>query len=182
MDLEHDPGALGTWPHDRALHAYWVEPWLLAGEYPGNASPDVARQRLQLLVDHGIRTFVDLTTPADGLPPYAAVLDEIAQQRSIALTREAHPIPDFGVLDDAGYDAILAAVDRGATRGGVYLHCWGGVGRTGTVVGCHLVRAGVTLDSALTRLTGLRASSRMAHRTSPETTDQVDVLRRRAQR
>ena len=31
----------------------------------------------------------------------------------------------------------------------MYLHCWGGVGRTGTVVGCWLVRHGRTGDEAL---------------------------------
>ena len=31
----------------------------------------------------------------------------------------------------------------------VYVHCWGGIGRTGTVVGCHLVEQGMTADQAL---------------------------------
>ena len=39
------------------------------------------------------------------------------------------------ILDDV--DAALA--DGGA----VYVHCWGGIGRTGTVVGCWLVRHGL---------------------------------------
>ena len=43
-------------------------------------------------------------------------------------------------------DAIDAALDGGKT---VYVHCWGGVGRTGTVVGCWLVRHGKTGDEAL---------------------------------
>lgn len=182
MALEPEPGALDVWPHDAVLHAYWVEPWLLAGEYPGHPRPDVARQRLGLLVDHGIRTFVDLTAPADGLPSYAALLNDVARQRATALTHELHSIPDFGVLDDAGYDTILAAIDRAATRGAVYLHCWGGVGRTGTVVGCHLLRRGLTSDATLERLAGLRSASRMAHRASPETPDQLAVLHRRADR
>ncbi|MBA3406233.1 MAG: dual specificity protein phosphatase family protein [Gemmatimonadaceae bacterium] len=31
----------------------------------------------------------------------------------------------------------------------IYVHCWGGVGRTGTVVGCYIVRHGRTGDDAL---------------------------------
>lgn len=180
MAIEPEAGALDAWPHDGVLHAYWVEPWLLAGEYPGHRQPDVARRRLELLVEHGIRTFVDLTAPADGLPSYARVLDVLAQERATVLTHAVHSIPDFGVLDDAGYDAILAAVDRARGRGAVYVHCWGGVGRTGTVVGCHLLRGGLTSDAALARLAGLRSASRLAHRASPETPEQLEVLRRRA--
>ena len=37
--------------------------------------------------------------------------------------------------------AVLDAIDIALCEGhGVYIHCWGGVGRTGTVVGCWLKR------------------------------------------
>ena len=42
---------------------------LLAGEYPGHPTRRAA-EKIDLLVDAGIRTFVDLTTPADRLDPY----------------------------------------------------------------------------------------------------------------
>ena len=45
------------------------------------------------------------------------------------------PIPDFGVVDDAHLLALVAElkqlVDGGAT---LYVHCYGGHGRTGTVI------------------------------------------------
>ncbi|MSR27507.1 MAG: hypothetical protein EXS06_10930, partial [Planctomycetaceae bacterium] len=43
-----------------------------------------------------------------------------------------------------GYDAILADIDAELAAGRpVYVHCWGGVGRTGTVVGLvHVARRG----------------------------------------
>ena len=46
-------------------------------------------------------------------------------------------------------DAIDAALRDGKT---VYVHCWGGVGRTGTVIGCWLVRHGKTGDEALSQI------------------------------
>ena len=45
-------------------------------------------------------------------------------------------------------DAIDTAMRDGKT---VYLHCWGGVGRTGNVVGCSLVRHGHTGDGSPSR-------------------------------
>jgi len=43
-------------------------------------------------------------------------------------------------------DASLAAGRK------VYLHCFGGIGRTGTAVGCYLVRHGKTGEQALSQL------------------------------
>jgi hypothetical protein len=92
-----------SWPQDDFVHAWWTGPVrLLAGEYPGHPDAGRARHKLDLLVDAGIRTFVDLTTPA------------------------------------------VDTIEQGLTRGAVYVHCWGGVGRTGTVIGCVLADQGST--------------------------------------
>ena len=165
------------WEFDAYVHAYWVEPGrLLAGEYPGHPNAETARRRIDLLADHGIRTFVDLTTPADGLEPYEAVLAAVAADRGIDLVRAPHPIPDLGVVDRAGYDAILATI---TASDGAYVHCWGGVGRTGTVVGCLLVDGGLTAEEALVELAELRAGTGKADRPSPETEVQREVIRDR---
>lgn len=127
------------WPHDDLLHAWWVTPGVLAGEYPGHPDPGRARQKIDLLVDAGIRTFVDLTTPADGLARYSDLVKEVAAARGLDLRHERHGIPDLGVVSDPDYDEILRLIAEAERRGGVYVHCWGGVGRTGTVVGCLLL-------------------------------------------
>ena len=152
------------WPHDEALHAWWVTDRLLAGEYPGNADLRQAVDKLNLLVDAGIRTFVDLTTPADGLAPYDTALSEIASRRELDLRRISFPIPDLGVIDDDAYDDILTAVEDARRVGGVYIHCWGGVGRTGTVIACWLADEVATLDEAMSRLHEVRSGTRKAHR------------------
>lgn len=169
------------WPHDEALHAWWVAERLLAGEYPGDPDPARAAEKLNLLVDAGIRTFVDLTTPADGLQPYEATLAHLASCRRLDLRRIASPIPDLGVVDDDAYDGLLDAISAASRRGGVYVHCWGGVGRTGTVIGCWLGRDGATYDEALRRLRQARAGTRKAHRPCPETAIQRALLERRFQ-
>ncbi len=165
------------------LHAWWVEPGaVLAGEYPGEPDAERAAERIDLLIDHGVRTFVDLTTPTDPLPGYDPHVAAAAQRRQLDLRRVSHPIPDFGVSSDAGYDAILATIDDATGRGAVYVHCWGGIGRTGTVVGCYLIAQGLSFDDAMARLADLRAGTRTAHRRAPEMPAQIDVLRARADR
>ncbi len=80
----------------------------------------------------------------------------------------SHPIPNLGVIDDAGYDAIheriRAEMDAGRM---VYIHCFGGVGRTCTVVRCMPGRttapqwlASPSCGRELARLTALSRSPR----------------------
>ena len=73
-------------------------------------------------------------------------------------------------------DAIDSALGRGRNA---YVHCWGGVGRTGTVVGCWLVRHGRTGDGALAELGELwRSVEKIHHKpVSPETREQREYVR-----
>ena len=52
-------------------------------------------------------------------------------------------------LLQAGIDCFIDLTQRDEGLEPVYVHCWGGIGRTGTVVGCWLVRHGMTGDEAL---------------------------------
>ena len=74
---------------------------------------------------------------------------------------------------------LLDALDADLASGHkVYLHCWGGIGRTGTTVGCWLVRHGLTGEQALVRLNELYQTaeqSRIFPR-SPETDAQVAFI------
>jgi ADP-ribosylglycohydrolase len=172
------------WPHDELIHAWRVDDDLLAGEFPA-AKDDPARsdEKLHVLIDAGIRTFIDLTdadTTDDHLEAYGPRLAKAAEARRLDLRRINLPIPDRGVIDDQGYDQILATIDEHRARGGVYVHCWGGVGRTGTVIGCVLAAAGHDHASIRSRLTELRTGTRKAHRRCPESRTQLEVIRRRA--
>jgi ADP-ribosyl-[dinitrogen reductase] hydrolase len=170
------------WAFDDDVHAWWVHPGsLLAGEYPGSVDRAAARMKLDLLVDAGVRTFVDLTTPADRMTPYEATLDEIAAQRRLDLRRVNLPIPDVSVVDNAGYTPITRVIADARRRGGVYVHCWGGIGRTGTVVGCVLADEGLDYEQIVARIAHLRAGTKKAGRPAPETTEQSAVICRRAE-
>jgi ADP-ribosyl-[dinitrogen reductase] hydrolase len=89
-------------------------------------------------------------------------------------------IHDLGVPNVAGMQRILDFLDAEDAAGGmVYLHCWGGVGRTDTVVGCHLVRRGYSGEEALALIAELWTSmaKRNRHPLSPETEQQRKFVR-----
>ena len=172
-----DTAADRRWLLDHAHHAWWVEPGLvMAGEYP--LSKFGGEEKLDLLMDAGVRTFIDLTTPEDELRPYRDELLDRARKRGIDVRHESHPIPDLGVVElDAYRDIVdLIAAENAAGRA-VYIHCWGGIGRTGTVVGCHLVERHdgdepPTVTDILEQISELRAGTKKDHRLAPETPDQ----------
>ena len=88
----------------------------------------------------------------------------------------------MSVRSDDGYDEIVDAIRESTACGVVYVHCWGGIGRTSTVVGCLLVDSGLGADAALADITRRRSVTRKAHMDAPQTRSQVDVIHSRALR
>jgi len=122
------------------LNSYWVVPGrFLAGEYPRTIDEDSSRRRLSDMFDSGISSFIDLTDTRDGLKSYESILGEVSNGKA---QRFSHPIRDVSVPKSSRDTvAILDHIDEELCAGrSVYVHCWGGVGRTGTVVGCWLSR------------------------------------------
>ena len=180
-----------SWAEDQTIHAYFVVPGrLLAGEYPNSTDLDRAPRKRQALLDAGVTSIVDLTEPREPnlsgvrLEPYKDLLMEQAKVRGSAVKYARFAIPDNSVIRDEGYDDILAHIQGDLDAGKViYIHCYGGKGRTGTVIGCWLIdNEGVDYDGALRRLEELRRGSRKADHPVPDSLAQHDVLRRRAQR
>jgi hypothetical protein len=169
-----------TEPHRPISESYWVEPGhLLAGEYPGQFDHERTRKRVDALIEAGFDTFIDLTNPNETFP-YANILLEEANAYEIDAAHHRFPIGDFGIPTPGMMNAILDRIE-GSLRAGrkIYLHCWGGIGRTGTTVGCYLVRQGRTAEEALDQLLtwwrGVPKSNYHPH--SPETREQVNFIR-----
>jgi protein-tyrosine phosphatase len=156
-------------------NTYWVVPGkLLAGEYPGARDPQEARKKLRRFLDAGVRHFIDLTEVGE-LEPYAELLAKEAG--SIETTYERIPIRDVNVpREPQTMLKIIATIDRALAMNGIaYLHCWGGVGRTGLAVVCWLQEQGRTPDEALAELSKKWCTSAKSKRkpSSPETPEQV---------
>lgn len=160
-------------------HTYWVHEHFLAGEYPGAPDEGEARDRLRAYLDTGVDFFLDLTWPGEMLP-YDGLLRKETAGRGIQAEYRRLAIPDMGVPTRQTMLTVLDTIDLAVSAGRlVYVHCWGGVGRTGTVVGCYLVRHGHTGDHALAEIARIwPAAGKVAwHPRSPETSEQVRFVR-----
>ena len=158
----------------------------MAGEYPAvsfgdPASLDAARLRLRRHLEVDLELFVDLTQAGE-LPPYdillaeeAAALDRRGRHVRYAIRDNDAPAAELMV-------AVLDEIDRGlAESRKVYVHCRAGVGRTGTAVGCWLVRHGATGEEALAAVSrlyheGMSVDKRIFNSESPECESQRQMV------
>jgi polymorphic toxin system DSP-PTPase phosphatase-like protein len=166
---------------DRPIpESYWVVPgYLLAGEYPGELDEEITRKRIDALIEAGFDLFIDLTKSNETWPYLNILLDEV-KIYEVEATHLRFPIGDFGLPTSQQMNSILDTIDQNLLEGRkIYLHCWGGIGRTGTTVGCYLVRKGKTGEEALDQLSawwrGVPKSRYHLH--SPETLEQMEFIR-----
>ena len=169
------PGLPG--PTDRS---YWVvEGRLLAGAYPGKkmsgetgGRPEVTQQ----LLDAGVDMFVNLTEDLPGGGDRLSRYDSHVAGRADIVRLS---IRDLGLPTVDHMVDILDTVDEHLADGRVvYVHCWGGFGRTGMVVGCWLRRHGyATAESVQDVVDRLRLGAvEGQHRSSPEMPDQRQLI------
>jgi hypothetical protein len=161
------------------INSYWVIPRrLLAGGYPGGADEALARHQLRWLLDKGVTWFIDLTESGEyELIPYADLLQSEAASLGHEVGYTRLPIPDYGTPSLVEMRRIQDALQSALTAGHViYLHCYGGVGRTGTVVGCFLRETGLDGQAALAEIARLRRGLPNRWTPSPETESQRSMI------
>ena len=166
---------------------YWVvEGQFLAGAYPASPVRTAHWVKVRELLNAGILTIINLTESTErghDSHPFVPYEHEVRKLSNGWLEKPEclrFGIRDLGVPTIECMTKILDAIDNSLDAGRpVYVHCYGGVGRTGVVVGCWLLRHGLaTQDTVLGILAGLRQQDRESgHRPAPENGTQRRFVR-----
>lgn len=164
---------------DRNLNLY-------AGEYPGDKDNEECRNKVgEYGYWHDFQYFFDLTEEGE-LNPYSQYLPDGKRYQRF-------PIQDCGIPANTYsvhrlIEEIISLGQQGEHKfGKIYIHCWGGVGRTGTIVAClyaYLMKdEGLSSDELYERaMKRLRESFKRCpkskYRTIPDTQEQCAFIRR----
>ncbi len=158
-------------------NSYWVIPEkFLAAEYPRTLAEDTSILKLTSIIQTGTTCFIDLTEEDEGLLSYTELLEKLGFDNS---QHNRFSIPDISIPESPELvieilDLIDSVLDN---NGKIYLHCYGGIGRTGTIVGCWLSRHGHKGKTALDRLHTLwQDNPKSAYISSPESKEQENYI------
>ncbi len=164
--------------------SYWVVPGrFLAGAYPGSRDRDRAGRKIGALLKCGIVRIINLMEEGecDSQGGLFADYESLFQTLGAAWGREVsvirYPIRDLTAPSPDVMNRILDEIDFSIVeRMPVYVHCRGGRGRTGTVVGCFWVRRGLNGREALAVIEDQRRGTPDDWLPSPETPEQYDLV------
>lgn len=161
---------------------WWVNQGeILAGCYPGHPDPSIHQDMIESLMGLGITDFINLQEPGEAaggksFRDYLPAAQAYARDRGTELGFHRLPIPDQQVPDLNLLAACLDQIDLIlADEGKPYVHCWGGNGRTGTVIGCWLVRHGRSPEEAVQEMAEGR-DGRKFRFPAPENAKQRDFI------
>ena len=133
------------WMYSRLRRVTWLsDEGLAACSYPRDD------RSLRELAQHGVTLLINLHQrphPGGSLARYG-------------LTEMHLPVPDLTPPTPAQLEQGVAAIESAVSAGQrVAVHCGAGLGRTGTLLACYLVRRGLTPDEAIARIRAVRPGS-----------------------
>jgi hypothetical protein len=169
------------------LRSYPVIPnHLYAGEIPSSINDHEFQLKIQYLKELGITHIINLTEINEqnfkGIPlrKYTDYAEMQFSMSGMELNCFRFPIKDLDIPTITHMRTVINAINEAIHEGGkVYVHCWGGIGRTGTVIGCYLIEHGILLNhTAVPFIEFLKRNTAIKNRQSPETTDQVNYILR----
>ena len=159
-------------------NSYMVMDRIYAGEYPRDIDDRKSIEKIKQFERFGITHFIDLTEEGE-LHPYNQLLGSRMQHIRFPIQDVSIPVSIESVKELIGQ---IYGILNESDGNKVYIHCWGGVGRTGTIVGCLLSHLH-DFDYKKTQDALKKAFSdcpKSAYRHTPETREQCDFIARYA--
>ena len=143
-------------------NSYWVIPGeIMAGPFPGSSEEFNAKLRVRSLFDLGIRAFINLQEEGEMVARneiynenywdfFRLFLKNSGETEIEGGAVRRFSIPDKNVPSVELMKKILDEIDMlHEKKIPIYIHCWGGIGRTATVVGCWMMRHGIAERSTV---------------------------------
>ena len=163
-----------VFPCKPTRNSYWVMDRVYAGEYPRDLDETKSVERIKQFERFGITHFVDLTEEGE-LRTYSQMLNPRMQHIRF-------PIKDVNVPKsiESVKELIkqIKEILKANESNKVYIHCWGGVGRTGVIVGCLLSdQYNYNYEETMRALTqAFSGCPKSAYRETPETIEQCEFI------
>lgn len=163
-----------VFPRKPIRNSYMVMDRVYAGEYPRDLDEMKSVEKIKQFERFGITHFVDLTEEGE-LRPYSQMLGSCMQHIRFSIKDMCVPQSTESVKElIKRIKEILKANERNK----VYIHCWGGVGRTGLIVGCLLSEQHkYDYEETMQALTqAFSDCPKSAYRETPETNEQREFI------
>src|SRR5690349_16671283 len=145
--------------------SYWViDGNFCAGHYPGDRDEATRIAKAKGLLDVGIRRVINLIPDGETgggvqFVPYEPLLQSLAAERGGSVECLRLGYGDGTTPARSHMSKILDTIDASlAANEPIYVHCWGGHGRTGTTVACYLIRHGASAQGAIDQIVAWRAA------------------------
>ena len=158
-------------------NSYKVDERIYAGEYPATSNEILGRKELSRFVKFGITHFIDLTEGGE-LLPYSQWLPDGCNYTRFGIKDCGVPRSMQDVTELLEEIVTTIKADKNAK---FYIHCRGGIGRTGTIVGCYyaMLLKNYTLANNLLQKQ-FSESPKSTFRRTPETLQQTQFIMRYA--
>ncbi len=153
---------------------------LYASATPSSLNTEERTKNLNFILSKEIQVIVNLMEEHEINHDFELFFDYAPEFEKSGIESVRFPIEDINIPKSYEYATeILDFIDGKINEGKkVLVHCWGGIGRTGTIVGCYLLRHQLAEPSnVIAVIDNLRKNTATNDRYSPETFLQINFVK-----